>query len=1164
MKVLKSKVWSLKSKVGCSLFISGICFTMACSAQTLTNNYVITQAPRVSGIVDDNTLNANNTDKTKLQISIQYVDGLGRPIQTVQQWASPKGYDMILPQAYDQYGREVTKYLPFSPETGTAGSFRPNAVSADQNAFYAAPPAGSGVSIITDPYAQTAYDNSPLNRPVEQGAPGVPWQLTGVSGGGHTVKMVYAVNNSIAFSTDSVNGNQVAMYYTTIGSNFSQSLHANGYYPAGALTVTISKDENWTTGRAGTVEEYKDIDGHVVLKRVYNFIAPSTIQQLSTYYVYDDLGRLAFVLPPASGADVSGTIAPAILYNLCYLYQYDERGRPIQKRVPGKGWEFTVYNTMDQPVATQDSVQGTTNKWIFTKYDALGRIILTGLWNNGGTGISRANLQTILTGITTNLYEAPVTTGNGYANVAWPTTNILGTYSINYYDSYANALGLPAVYGAPAGANMGTRGELVATKTAVLNTPTNLLWTAHYYDHWGRSIQNYAQHYLGGVLNSGNFDAVSTTYNFTNAPTTVTRVHWNTTSTTTPLVTVYNRYTYDWMGRKKNTYEQITNGTSAPDTLRVLSNLGYNEIGQLRTKNLHSTDSVHYLQPITYSYNERGWLMASSAPLFAMTLYYNTQTNKQYNGNIAYQYWGTPGNLTNHYVYIYDKLNRLTSGATVDSYKENGITYDLMGNINTLNRYQAGNGIDQLVYTYPANSNRLQTVTNNGTSNTDIGLSATSYSYDGNGNMLSATNTTDNTHNKSFTYNILNLPIVATIPAGTATYTYDAGGNKLRKVDVINGITTTTDYVNGIQYNGNGTTNALSFIQTEEGKAVVSGTSYDYQYYLGDNLGNTRVTLSTKTGAAVVYQQDDYYPFGLEISRGTVTNPKNEYLYNKKELQEEFSEYDYGARFYDPVIGRWTTVDPLAEVSRRWSPYNYVEDNPIRFTDPDGDSVSYDAAGNITATGADAVNVGIGVKIAGETTQQGKDKVRAEAEESVNKKDGSKPDSKTTTINLLIAAPDRAPNAAKDVGHTAIQVGDDVYGYYPTDVNNNGVYDPSELAGSPGRFDPETRDQFDDTYLPQGYVEIQIRVTQDQLKQLKQNLAYVQANPGTYHILSKQCTSVAVSILKSSGIEILMPSKMGPVPLSNYSLPPVALKTVIERYNRELIVKETPYKQKHK
>jgi RHS repeat-associated protein len=110
---------------------------------------------------------------------------------------------------------------------------------------------------------------------------------------------------------------------------------------------------------------------------------------------------------------------------------------------------------------------------------------------------------------------------------------------------------------------------------------------------------------------------------------------------------------------------------------------------------------------------------------------------------------------------------------------------------------------------------------------------------------------------------------------------------------------------------------------------------FDYTYYLGDNLGNTRVTFDTKNGIAALQQQDDYYPFGLEINR-TISSPKNEYLYNKKELQEEFSEYDYGARYYDPIIGRWNTVDPLAETSRRWSPYNYVENDPIRLTDPDG------------------------------------------------------------------------------------------------------------------------------------------------------------------------------------------------------------------------------------
>lgn len=317
-------------------------------------------------------------------------------------------------------------------------------------------------------------------------------------------------------------------------------------------------------------------------------------------------------------------------------------------------------------------------------------------------------------------------------------------------------------------------------------------------------------------------------------------------------------------------------------------------------------------------YNERGWLAqindpsiaVTNAKLFSLKLNYDVPLHgaaPRYNGDIAEQEFNASVSGYQYVKYNYDSLNRLLDGNSTAGLSETGMTYDFLGNIGFINR--SGPNSALLSYNY-SGSNQLQTVTNNG-------ALFRSYGYDPNGNA-----TSDGLGNTIY-YNLLDLP--RSIPGKGLSYVYTATGQKLKKI--VN--SAVTEYINGIQYNPNGT---IDFIRTEEGRANNNGGNYTYEYTLTDHLGNNRVTLDQTNGFV---GEDDYYPFGLNVHRQQ--NAGNKYLYNMKEIQDELNgQYDYGARFYDPVIARWTSVDPLAEKSRRWSPYNYGLNNPIRNIDPDG------------------------------------------------------------------------------------------------------------------------------------------------------------------------------------------------------------------------------------
>ncbi|MCK9271891.1 MAG: N-acetylmuramoyl-L-alanine amidase, partial [Bacteroidales bacterium] len=206
------------------------------------------------------------------------------------------------------------------------------------------------------------------------------------------------------------------------------------------------------------------------------------------------------------------------------------------------------------------------------------------------------------------------------------------------------------------------------------------------------------------------------------------------------------------------------------------------------------------------------------------------------------------------------------------------------------------------------------------------------YTYDDNGNML-----TDSNKSLSISkYNHLNLPEQLNLNPPQhyyeISYLYSAAGQKLHKATHIDFTpATTTDYVGSFIYQDGQSQSIL----TPEGRVVVDGSNYEYQYFLKDHLGNTRITFN---GRRTIIQEDSYYPYGMNmagLSHESGVDLPNKYLYNGKELQDDFGLgwYDYGARFYDAQLGRWHVPDPLQQFH---SSYNYAGNNPINNIDPSG------------------------------------------------------------------------------------------------------------------------------------------------------------------------------------------------------------------------------------
>ena len=470
-----------------------------------------------------------------------------------------------------------------------------------------------------------------------------------------------------------------------------------------------------------------------------------------------------------------------------------------------------------------------------------------------------------------------------------------------------------------------SKGSLTGSAVTVSGSSTKI-YKGYYYDVKGRVTKVVQNNLLGG------YDVTNTVYTFTGQPATVTHSH--TASGKSTRTEVYT-YSYDHADRVSKV-EHTLGGTKI-----TLADYTYDSFGRLSTKSLHGSAA----NKLTYAYNLRSWLTGITSTRFTQNLYYNTGVGiARYNGNISSMTWKSGNESTvRGYKFTYDGLDRMlnatygeTAGISTNAnrFSENVTGYDKNGNIKGLQRYgqlssTAYGMIDNLTLTL--NGNQLNRVddavaasTYNGGFEFKNGANAADeYSYDANGNLTKDLNKGIS----GITYNFLNLPNAVTFSDGsTITYTYGADGTKLRTVHKIGSTTTTTDYCGNVIYE-NG---VQKLLLTEEGYITLSDSKY--HYYLKDHQGNNRVVISQ---SGTVEETSHYYPFGGVFASAGNVQP---YKYNGKELDTKkgLNWYDYGARHYDAVLGRFITVDALYDKHFKVSPYVYCGNEPVGRIDPDG------------------------------------------------------------------------------------------------------------------------------------------------------------------------------------------------------------------------------------
>lgn len=843
-------------------------------------NYIRTLVPKVA-FTNAQSVNTGSA-ASQVARSVSYLDGFSNTFQQVTENVSVVGnLPSHLVQLYNNRpAQDQYTFLPYA--TGTLGLQTTTFIQ--QRNFYLGKYPDEGYNA----YAISRNTSGNNERSLTQYAPGksqvgqqkgtVSRKLTNKAPG-------FTDNDAVRIWSLDANGLPVSSAYYAANQLFGEE-----------TTLPVASGVSGTEAIRSRV--YTDKEGRTILKMVaestytanYSGVTVVETNWLKTYYVYDEIGRLRYTIPPKAvdlAAQNGWVLTSSLRDDLCFQYQYDAKGRLTAQQFPGEvGFTEVVYDRKQRAVMRRTPLEKQQGVWEVIFHDALGRVMATSLYadagdraiwqgvmDNGTPGASNTLSYYLLSAAG----EAPAENaiaGNTMMSYTWYDKYDITDPGNTIFATYGNAaqfLGndLSSLNGAETPVRkLQTYGLVTGGKVRILTAPGGNAaitgnWKSNviFYDSKGRPMYTAVKGlYQGNVIYE---DYSGAQYDF-NGRVLISK-HMLTNHNSADAITTHTE-----LG--KNIYDP-TSG-SLQKTMRKVdlgpwvttSVFECDELGRVKRKGLGNYGEVQ-----DFDYNIRGQLTGINGVYahtgdkqnknrtFGEALSYDYGfTQPRLDGKIAGMTWRGSGGEKNAYGYNFDLSGRLKQAEFREwngtswtkqqkDYTVSGLSYDKNGNIQALNQRGMGvvNGsvvpvtMDQLTYEY-GNTNRLAYV-NDGATNYGIGdfenhnTGTNDYRYDNSGNL-------DQDLNKGITavsYTHFNKPVSITKNTGTIHYSYDAGGSKVQELVTQPSGSKRTDYIGNFVYENN----RLQYILTAEGRTVFDDQApvpVKEEFFVKDHLGNVR------------------------------------------------------------------------------------------------------------------------------------------------------------------------------------------------------------------------------------------------------------------------------------------------------------------------------------